>query len=189
VIVDYTTWAARHVARLYLPSGTITSVGTDIRHAALVDATLNPNGSVPQYVYLWYQVMYHNRGLVGPTIDSIVIWQSAPGANTLLGYAEPVQPTSGPNLGIASSYIMLSGTAISGPSRQRFKLTFFEAASSSNPQRFSGNVLPVAGNESVWDYLLSVVVTQDGLSPVIVRSTNVGYNRKLARRYGRTIQP
>jgi len=188
-IADYTTWAARHVVRWYFPGGTVNTVGTDMRHTALVEPTYNPDGSISQYAYLWFQVMYHNRGLVGPTVDSIAVWQSATGPNTLIGYSQPIQPTSGPNLGVASSYIMLSGTAITATSRQRYKIMFFEATTSSSPQRFSGNVLPVSGNEVVWDYLLSVAVTQDGLAPVVIRSTNVGYNRKLARRYGRTIQP
>jgi len=188
-IVQYATWAARHTVRLYLPSGTVTTVDSDFRHSALEDATYNATGSISHYVYLWFQLVYQNRNLIGPSIEAIAVWQSAPGTNTLLGFSTPIQPTAGSVQGAASSYVMLSGTAVSGPTLQRYKVVFFEATPNASPQRLAGNTLLLPANTAVWDYVLSRIVTQDGLSPVVIRSTNYGYNRKLARRYGRTLQP
>jgi len=188
-IVQYTTWAASHIVRFYLPSGTVTDVSGDIRHSALEDATHNATGSISEYVYLWFQLVYQNRNLLAPSIEAVAVWQSAPGPNILLGYSLPVQPNGGNVQGVASGYVMLSGAAISGPTRQRYKIVFFEAVADASPQRLAGNTITQLANIPVWDYVLSKVVTQDGLAPVIIRSTNYGYNRKLARRYGRILQP
>jgi len=189
LLCQYTTWAASHVVRFYLPAGTVAGSGDYMTHTALVHPTYNPDGTVSQYVRIWFQSIYQDTNTQAPGIDTIAVWQSAPGPNTLIGYSKPIQPSGGSNQGVASSYVLLSGVAIAPPNRQKYKVMFFEAVTVSSPQRLSGNTFVNAGNQDVWAYLLGSTVTQDGLSPIIIRSTNIGYNRKLSRRYGRTLQP
>lgn len=123
-------------------------------------------------------------------VESIEVWSSNPGApNTFQGFAPPPTSLSGVTPPyVASAYRMwIFGQT---QTRQKMRLTGFEAISAS-PQKFT-EVVPTADDGGIGWYVLRSGVpfaTQDGLRVSTYLSLNQGYNRKLARSYGRNIQP
>lgn len=119
----------------------------------------------------------------------IEVWQSAEGANVFIGQnALPADVDYGVGTGVAAAYDML---VMGSATRQKFRLTYFDTKNPA-PQRSAGGNVPVVDNGSINWYLLKSLVpfaTQDGHRLTSIRSFNTGYNRKLARSYGRIISP
>jgi hypothetical protein len=121
-------------------------------------------------------------------ITSLELWQSATGANVFVDYIAPdvlTAPTASP---IASAYRMwVFATA----DRRKARVTSWESNASS-PQRYGGYAIPSADDGSLpWLFvnLNSPFRQQDGGKLSALISANDGYNRKLARSYGRSVAP
>lgn len=187
----YQTWAAQHTLTLYIGSGTLTASNGDYLHPSAQLPAINPDGSLAKMVQDVFDGFFHFRNVLPPSIVSIDLWQSAPGDNIFIDTVKPLQPQGGANQGIASSYIMLCGTAQSSTvSRQSWRITLFETSLSAAPQR---QVVDWSQYASEFHYLYlyakqNAIVSQDGAT-MSLRSQNAGYNRKLARRYGRLLIP
>lgn len=188
--VSYQTWASVHNVTLYLGSGTITPSGQDFLHSAAVSPS-NSTGSLQNYVKQVFDIFYGSIGILAPSILSIDLFQSVPSSpNIYLGPILKPSLIAGATKGVAASYIMLSGTSVSASTRQNWRLMFFESVTGTNPQRF---VEDWSQTTSLFYPLYlnaqqGLMVTQDGYTPIL-RSYNIGYNRKLARRYGRLLTP
>lgn len=188
--VTYQTWASQHVATLYLGAGTVTASAQDFLHSAAVSPS-NPTGSLAAYLKMVMDLFYGGIGIQQPSVSSVDLYQSVPSApNIYLGPILPPLLASGATRGIAASYVMLSGVSVSASIRQAWKMMFFDCSLSAAPQRF---VDDWSQTTSLFNPLYQaaqsgLMVTQDGYKPVL-RTYNIGYNRKLARRYGRLLTP
>lgn len=124
------------------------------------------------------------------TIDSVEMWESASGDNIFMGldpadYTD-IDPATGE--AIASAYDLYN---FKSALRFPFRLTFFDTADS-KPQRFAVGTAPAVDDGGLnWFMTKSAVgfCTNDGYPLAQLASLNTGYNRKLARRYGRQIIP
>jgi len=132
------------------------------------------NGNLPPYV-----------------IDKVEVWQGVEDApNVLLGEdgADFSDITGGLATPHASAYWMV---ALKGSGGQQFRANFFENGNS-DPQRFAADSPPTIDDDTLsWLLLRSAVefATQDGQRLTSALSANTGYNRRLAREYGRSIAP
>jgi len=122
------------------------------------------------------------------SIDEILVFNSAAGVNTFVGTAE--NPTLSGTVGsyIASAYGMF---VFASANRQKTRFTAFEYPDA-KPQRTAGIVVPLVDDGTVQWYFIrgnAPFTTQDGFPVVAFKSFNTGYNRKLARSYGRVIAP
>lgn len=187
--VKINTGVARHVHRIYFETGTtVDTVGLDpIRYRVKGVGAANPV-EVRDLVYqVWHRA--RDSAPTGSVLEGIELWATQPGANTFLAYnplPEVVPVFNGAQ--VASSYITLVYEAAN---RQKWRQTFFDAKEP-RPQRFPFVEPPSADNGSLEWYMLKSDVpfaTQDGWPLVRGISVNVGYNRSLARRYGRTVSP
>lgn len=124
------------------------------------------------------------------TITEIALWHSVPNAPNVLDHYNtlPIGNDYGSGAGIASAYAMyVYGAAL----REQFRFTLFDGAFA-DPQKYPATSAPVGDDGSVtWFFTRSDygLATQDGLPLVREVSSNTGYNRKLARSYGRSITP
>lgn len=123
------------------------------------------------------------------SVDEIQIWRGVTGgANVFDGYANTPTLVTNSNPTVASAYNMqMYATA----TRKKFRLTAFDFTDA-RPQRFPVGSTPTLDDGSVNWYLLKSGIQfahQDGERLTIAFSQNVGYNRKLARSYGRSIAP
>lgn len=189
--IVYQTWASTHNLTLYLGSGTLTPNGADYQHSAADLPAVNPGGYLSKLVQDVFDAFYHYRAVQPPSIISIDLYQSLPGPNTFVGSIKPSQPLSGTSQGTAASYVMLTGIGQSNAiNRQTWRLMLFEAVINPAPQRY---VVDWSQLTSEFHYLYlysqqNALVSQDG-GKISLRSMNIGYNRKLARRYGRLLFP
>ena len=190
VRVSYQTWASAHNLTLYLGDGVLTPTTTDYQ-LSLASIPSNPSGSIALLVKDVFDVFYSLRNIFQPIILSIDLFQSASGPNVYVGPITPVQPAAGALQGTASSYLTVSGIAQSSSiTRQSWRITLFETVVNPAPQRFTENW---SSTSSVFYRLYEyadalALVSQDG-AKLTMRTYNVGYNRRLARRYGRLIAP
>lgn len=124
------------------------------------------------------------------TVVDVEVWKSEDGINTFLGYdPDDYTPiTGGGGTSIAAAYVMsVTRTALKKP----FRLTFMDTADA-RPQRYQASPPPDADNDTInWFLVKSAVrfTNQDGERLVLTSSHNTGYNRKLARSYGRLLTP
>lgn len=126
----------------------------------------------------------------GSTIKTIEVWQSIPDAPNVLVHVNPLPPAQPTFTGTpaASAYGMyVFATAL----RKVFKWTTFDGGSPA-PQKSPFPALPIEDNDTIGWYVLRGDIpfaNNDGLRLTTGVSLNTGYNRKLARTYGRTIAP
>ena len=188
--IKYTNAVAEHNLRVYFETDSIVQPGAP---ASVDDWTVQGSGSpVATQISEVVDILF-NRAATLPmaenTLTSIEVWQSAAGANTFLHSNRlPSSPTQGTGVGIAASYGMF---VFGSSTRQRFRMTFFEIGTAS-PQRSAQSAPPLVDDDTlVWYVLRSQVpfATQDGRRLTTIRSLNTGYNRKLARSYGRRLAP
>lgn len=123
-------------------------------------------------------------------LTEIALWRSFPSAPNALHAFIPLPETMdyGTGSGFAAAYnIGVYGAAL----RNYYRCTFFDGGDA-KPQRYPPNVAPDGDDGSLVWYLTKGTVpwaTNDGLRLIRQVSENTGYNRKLARSYGRTITP
>ena len=188
--VKYRTNVANHVLRFYFETGSVLSPGAvltpndwTIRGAAAVqDVKIS---EVAQEMF----TRSRDSLPTGTVITSIELWQAASGPNVFLHSNDlPTTNSFGTGSGIAASYSMV---VFAAANRQKYRLTFFDGEFVS-PQRDAAVTPPTLDNNSnEWYVMRSLVpfATQDGNRINSVLSYNTGYNRKLARSYGRNLTP
>lgn len=184
--VRYSTPVADHNNVFYFTDTSTQQVagGTDA-YGQMVGGT-----NFTSYTDIVQQIYNRARAAGVPvvSVDSVQVWHSAPGANLFIS-EEPV-PTLTGNVGasVASAYLMF---VFASANRQQHRQTYFEFPDA-RPQRFSRSNPPLADDNGIAWYMIRSGVpfsTQDGQRLTVFRSENTGYNRKLARTYGRTVAP
>ena len=122
-------------------------------------------------------------------ILELELWQSIIGDNILMHLNTlPIGNSYGSGAGVASSFTM---SVFAGPLRQPYRFTWFDGGSAS-PQRFAPQETPPVDNNTVaWYFLKSNVpfATNDGVRLTVQKSWSTGYNRKLAKTYGKSVSP
>jgi hypothetical protein len=129
-------------------------------------------------------------GIGEATVNGAEVWLGETGDNVLLAVdgASYGAVSWGAGNGVAAAYIM---AVFHGAHKEAYRLSIFES-NNSNPQRFAVPAPPTTDDGSLaWFFCKSPVgfVTQDNIPLVRQNSLNTGYNRKLARSYGRQITP
>lgn len=188
--VKYNTGVARHTMHMYFETGTSLNAG----------GVLTPNNRKIQgsgslvdvdIATIVYETFHRVQdGLTAATVvEEIQIWQSAAGANIFVQNNDVSDgDIGGSGVGIASAYRMVVAASAD---RSKARFTFFEWLTAS-PQRQVGLPPPTSDDNSLAWYLLRSLVpfaTNDGKRLTSITSYNDGYNRRLARRYGRQISP
>jgi len=126
----------------------------------------------------------------GSSVKQIELWESHAGANTLVHLNPLPEGNSygGSSSHVASSYTMLVfGTAL----RPQFKFTMFDGGTG-DPQGSTAAQPPDTDDGGLgWLFLKSnyPLANNDGERLTRIVSVNTGYNRKLARSYGRSVTP
>lgn len=123
-------------------------------------------------------------------LTSIELWHSIPNADNVLDHFNtlPIVMNYGVGAGVAAGYIM---RVFGGPLRNLFRFSVFDGGDA-NPQKFPPISPPLADNASPeWFFLKGGFgfATNDGIALTREVSINSGYNRKLARSYGRVAAP
>jgi len=179
-----------HAFRFYLAAGTTVVPGVVGDEN---DWSIEYDGSTVATVSEAVSELFERAETVLPdntSVSEIEVWQSVPLADNLLVHLNdlPAVNSFGAGAGVASAYVMYVYAA---PLREKFRFTLFDGPLAS-PQRYAPTSPPDADNGTIaWYFLKSEVpfATQDGLRLAVEVSSNSGYNRKLARSYGRTITP
>lgn len=179
-----------HQFRLYFQTGYTLVVGPsgdEENYHVHVGAT--DKGSISALVHS----LFTRAGALIPAsshVLEIALWQSVFGAPNILIHLNslPVSNTYGSGEGIASAYSMyVFGTAL----RPQFRCTFFDGVYV-NPQKATFATPPDTDDDSVgWLFIKSGygLSNNDGEKLTRPVSFDTGYNRKLARSYGKTISP
>jgi hypothetical protein len=121
-------------------------------------------------------------------VTALELWQSASGANTFVDYIAPDALTAPSATPIASAYRMW---VFATSDRRKARVTSWES-SDAKPQRFGGYAVSLTDDNSLpWLFvnINSPFRQQDGGKLTALISSNDGYNRKLARSYGRSVMP
>lgn len=188
--VKYNTGVARHTQKIYFQTGT-TAIWNDalfldqwVIQVPVSGTKLSVSGIVGEIYTRVKSVLP-----VGTVLEQIELWAGAPGPNTFIGFQTP--PTGLPaftGTKVASSYWMW---VFSDDNRNLFRIQWFDGVES-RPQRQPFIPPPqIDDGTAVWYFLKSGVpfATNDGHRITRGLSENIGYNRSLARRYGRQISP
>lgn len=187
--IKVNTGVARHTHRLYFQTNsTVVAQGTTPISFNVVPSGGGVGTPVAEVVG---QVYTRLKSVIpaGTLLETIEIWQSQTGANGFLAY-NPL-PTGLPvftGTKVAASYYM---EVYEAANRQKFRLALFDGVES-RPQRSPFLEPPTVDDGTMGWYLLKSGVpigTQDGWPLVRGVSVNTGYNRSLARQYGRQIAP
>lgn len=187
--VRVNTGVARHVHRIHFASGsTVEVLPTSPMSWAIRangGAVATPISTVVRQV--WNRV----KTVIAPAtqFESIELWSGLPGANQFIGYNPvPGEPIVFTGTAVAASYWMF---VFEASNRQKTRMVWFDGVEP-RPQRGAFPSPPDMDDGSLGWYILKSDVpfaTQDGWPLVRGVSENVGYNRSLARRYGRQIAP
>lgn len=190
--VKYVTpqYSKGHQLRLYFASGCSWSAGDEGDEANWrLKEGATDHGPVSTIVFNIF-----NRAdalLPNPTtITSIELWHSIPNAPNVLDHLNTLPPDSvvGSATGVAAAYLMY---VFAGALRPTFRLTFFDTPDA-KPQKYPPTTPPESDNGTLFWYMLKSGIpfaTQDGIRLTRSVSGNTGYNRRLARTYGRTVAP
>lgn len=187
--VKYSTGIANHQLRAYFQTGSTLDIpGLNPDNMAIIAPSAGGTFSINTIVGNMFDRTKQNLK-PDTTITAIEVWQSQTGQNLFVGLNQlPAVVTYGTGAQVASSYFT---TVYSAANRKKFRLTYFDGAAVS-PQRTAAPQPPTIDNTGLDWYLLRSGVpfaTQDGFRLTLVGSYNTGYNRKLARRYGRAVTP
>lgn len=190
VIVRYTTDVpAQHAVRFYLDAvPTFNAGGNNWIYAGYTDAGHVAGWSVKDIVGELLSRFALTTLLPPLTIDAVEVWQSAAGVNTFLGLdgADYSAITGGAANSEPSAYGMFVTKAAN---RAQFRFMMFDTKNA-QPQRTSVPIPPTLDDGTLaWFFVRSAVkfVTNDNLRIASVATLNTGYNRKLARSYGRRL--
>lgn len=179
-----------HAFRLYFKSGTVLSVGLsgdEENWRVVVDGT--DQGSVAALVADLF-TRAHSIVPANTHILSLELWHSIPDAPNVLVHLNtlPEGNSYGSGAGFAAGYTMLVfGTEL----RPQFRFTFFDGVSVA-PQKVALETPPAEDDGTLeWLFIKSdyALANNDGEKLTRPVSGNTGYNRKLARTYGRAVAP
>lgn len=188
ILINYVNSVARHRVRAYFDALPVNGGGGNWVFPTYTDATHPLGWSVEQIVHAFMTRLCAGNAGAGQTVESIEVWQPVAGVNTFLGLSD-VDPSSyGSGTKIASAYITY---LFNDDHRHKMTFTVFEGLDSA-PQRFALATPPILDDNSfVWFVVNSVIgfTTNDGHRLTRPRSRNQGYNRRLARSYGRQVAP
>jgi hypothetical protein len=123
-------------------------------------------------------------------LSEIALWHSIPSSDNVLDHFNtlPSGNSYGSGDGFASAYWM---GIFQSTLRQKYKMTFFDGGAV-DPQKYPGVTPPSGDDSSLGWYILKSGIpfaTNDGIRVVANASVSTGYNRKLAKSYGRTVTP
>jgi hypothetical protein len=179
-----------HNFRLYFTTGCSWSPGAegDEENWRLMEGATD-RGAVSGIVFKVFDL---NRQFwpAGSHISQIELWHSIPDADNVLDHVNELPPADPVwvGAGVASAYTMwVFQTAL----KKKFRLTNFDANTAS-PQKSPFPSVPDADDGSFGWYFLKGTVpfaNNDGIRLTTGVSFNTGYNKALARKYGRTISP
>ena len=183
-------YSSGHAFRLYFAAGCTWSVGAsgDEDNWRLMEGTTD-HGPVSGLIHDLFSRVDASLPANSHILE-IELWHSVPGAPNVLDHLNtlPSGNTFGTGAGVAAAEsIYVYGGAL----RQYYKLYLFDGGFVA-PQRFAGHVPTTADDGTLaWAFLKSGIpyATNDGIRLSREVSENTGYNRKLARRYGRSITP
>jgi hypothetical protein len=188
--VSYDSGLARHNVRWYFETGAIVSPGgITSPNDWTVQGSASPIANTVSEIV--QQVFTRAAGALraGTRVTGIEIWRSQAGVNEFVHSNDlPAVVSYGIATGIAAAYYMF---VFGSSTRQKFRLSLFDTLDA-RPQRYAGTVPPLLDDGFLeWYFLRGSVpfATQDGVRINRIVSTNTGYNRKLARSYGRVIVP
>lgn len=180
-----------HVFRLYLDEVPVLVPGIGYRFAGYIDA-LHPAGWTLLELVDEVTTRSGFGGSPMPPIvvDTVEAWRTVVGVNIFMGFdtASYAGVTGGTSGVVASAYWMW---VMKAGNRDQFRLTFMDAGDS-KPQRTAVGTPPAIDDGGLNWFIVNGgigFVTNDNLPLVDIASVNTGYNRKLARNYGRTIIP
>lgn len=193
VITHYTTVATDqpHLFRLYFD---------DVPTADVLGAFYFPTYSDALHLTGWSvrdiiascltRMNAAHGGIQTLTVNEVEVWEADTADNTFLGLdaGDYTGVGAGSSSGIAAAYLMLvTKSALRNSSRFVVMDTV-----DSKPQSFRGITIPATDNASLEWFLTKSVVgftNVKGERLAIAGSYNTGYNRKLARSYGRRKTP
>lgn len=178
-----------HAFRFYFVTGTSWTVGASGDED---NWRLQQGGSPVASVNSILNEVFTRVGAALPDhshVAEIELWHSAPGEN-ILEHLNPLPLGNdyGSGVGKASAYYM---QVYAGSLRNQWRFTTFDGAFA-EPQRYPPTTPPdIDDGSTAWYFLKSTIpfATNDGIRLTRMVSENSGYNRKLARTYGRTIAP
>lgn len=179
-----------HAFRLYFASGCSWSPGLtgDENNWRVMEGTTD-RGSVASIVHEVFTRI--GSGVPsGTAVTEIELWHSIPNAENVLDHLNslPEGNEYGSGAGVAAAYLMY---VFAGALRPQFRFTWFDGANVS-PQKYPPTTPPNADNGTIhWYFVKSTIpfATNDGIRLTREVSGNTGYNRKLARSYGRAVTP
>ena len=191
VNVRYSTAASPTPHRFRLYFNAIPSFGVTSTVFPTYTDTAHPTGwTLAQIVDEVLTRFFSQTAFAAYTIVDVEMYTSNAGVNTFVGLDPDDYSgvTVGAGSGKAAAYCMYVFTA---NNKAQWRFTLFEAASG-DVQRFAQPDPPVADDTTFsWFVIRSAVgfVTNDNLPLAHIKSTNIGFNRALARRYGRFVSP
>lgn len=183
----YQTLVATHKGRLYFNDDYTTDTESgELGVSNRTDASFTPFTEILlEYANRLNGI--HQCNIKG--FSTIELWRSVTGAdNEFVAYVPSPDVPLPSNGSVASSYVMyVYGT----PTRRKTRLTIFDFYTSV-PQRYPASPVGSTDTGSIHWYILRSGVpfsNEDGQPLTTLVSENTGYNRKLARLYGRQIEP
>lgn len=195
-ILHYTVTATvrSHVARIYLDEvPTLNTSTNEYVFAGYTDASHTGGWTLRE---IWGEYVSRFNTTIGGnvlpawTTGDVELWESASGVNTFMGLDPDDYSTltGGSTTVHPSGYLM---AVFKTSLRRQWRSTFFDIGTA-EPQRTPIPSVPATDDgELGWFVTKSAVkfTNQDGIPLTIASSYNTGYNRKLARSYGRFIAP
>lgn len=179
-----------HAFRLYFATGCSFSVGAsgDEENWRLHEGATD-HGAVSGIVH---EVFTRAVGTLpsGSSVTQIELYHSIPAAPNVLDHLNPLPSGNsyGSGAGVASAYQMW---VFAGSLRPQWRFELFDG-NNINPQKYAPYT-PSSGDDNTmeWYILKSGIpfATNDGIRLTREVSRNVGYNRRLARSYGRSVAP
>jgi hypothetical protein len=188
----YTTAAypTGHAFRLYFASGcSFVTGGTGDEENWHLHEGSTDRGGVQGIVHDVFSRAHESLPL-HTAVSQIELWQSIPDAPNVLLHLNPLPEGNdfGSGAGIASAYLM---QVYAGALRPQWRFTIFDGAYAS-PQKYPPTTPPSGDDGTLpWLFTKSPVpyATNDGIRLTRMVSYSTGYNRKLARAYGRSVTP
>lgn len=123
-------------------------------------------------------------------IERVELYESASGDNTFVGFdlGDYSDVADGGGAFVAAGYLIANFQTVT---RDNWRLMFLDYGDA-RPQRTPQALIPATDDDSPQWFIANSTVgftNQDGQSLVRITSYNTGYNRALARKYGRSISP
>lgn len=193
--IKYQTWASIHSLTIYLNGFISQNPDPNAVNQLLLTTPIAPmDMTIEDKVKQIFERAYNRGGSKCPTIMSIEGWNSVPGGNnTFVGNGNPPSLVGSFNTnGVASGYIQWRFRTVDGTSpRQQIQMTFFEALQNAAPQREIVGAIPTTDDQSLSYYVSKAkwITSQDGYAVTTASTINYGYNRKLAKSYGKVLTP